>query len=118
MFYDQLDAHLLGGTQWGWTDAFKPYTKDGWNQENFSVTDQRRNLRSNFAIRPYPRAIAGVPGGFQVPASACRAALLGDVVSTLLQTMLCMIQDWLKGMDMQIDAPLRERPSGACRWTW
>lgn len=69
MFYDQMDAHLLGGTQWGWTDNFNPYTKDGWNQENFSVTDQHRNLRSNFAIRPYPRAIAGVPGSFQVPPS-------------------------------------------------
>ncbi len=69
MFYDQLDAHLLGGTQWGWTDAFNPYTKDGWNQENFSITDQHRELRSNFAVRPYPRAIAGVPGSFQVPSA-------------------------------------------------
>lgn len=66
MFYDTLDAHLLGGTQWGWTDDFHPATKDGWNVENFSIVDHRRNLRSNFAVRPYPRAIAGVPSLFKV----------------------------------------------------
>nr|QOL01077.1 putative extracellular protein CSOL_010 [Pseudococcomyxa simplex] len=66
MFYDELDARLLGGTQWGWTDDYNDKTKDGWNSENFSIVDQRRNLRSNFAVRPYPKAIAGIPGQFKV----------------------------------------------------
>ena len=67
MLYDNLDLKLLGGTQWGWTNAFSFKNKDGWNAENFSIVDQRRNLRSNFNVRPYPRAIAGIPGGFKVP---------------------------------------------------
>ncbi|CAL8464543.1 g4078 [Coccomyxa elongata] len=66
MFYDELDQRLLGGTQWGWTDDFNDKTKDGWNAENFSIVDQRRNMRSNFAVRPYPKAIAGNPGQFKV----------------------------------------------------
>ena len=66
MVYDMLDRYLLGGTQWGWTDNWTPANHDGWNQENFSITDQRRQIRSNFAIRAYPRAIAGIPGPFKV----------------------------------------------------
>lgn len=82
MFYDELDARLLGGTQWGWTDDYNDKTKDGWNSENFSIVDQRRNLRSNFAVRPYPKAIAGIPGQFKV----CSASLccLTDVAMLLL----------------------------------
>ena len=66
MVYDVLDEYLLGGTQWGWTDNWTPSRHDGWNQENFSITDQRRQIRSNYAIRAYPRAIAGIPGQFRV----------------------------------------------------
>lgn len=70
MFYDELDARLLGGTQWGWTDDYNDRTRDGWNNENFSIVDARRNLRSNFAVRPYPKAIAGIPGQFKVCSAA------------------------------------------------
>lgn len=66
MVYDELDKYLLGGTQWGWTDNWTPANHDGWNQENFSITDQRRQIRSNYAIRAYPQAIAGTPGTFKV----------------------------------------------------
>lgn len=66
MVYDILDQYLLGGTQWGWTPNWNYDLKDGWNRENFSITDVRRNLRSNYAIRAYPRAIAGSPGLFKV----------------------------------------------------
>jgi endoglycosylceramidase len=66
MFYDNLDMHLLGGTQWGWETDWTPTKKDGWNDENFSIVDQRRILRDNFNIRPYPQAIAGIPGSFKV----------------------------------------------------
>ncbi|CAL5220637.1 g2681 [Coccomyxa viridis] len=66
MVYDELDKYLLGGTQWGWTDNWTPANHDGWNQENFSITDQRRQIRSNYAIRAYPQAIAGTPGTFKI----------------------------------------------------
>ncbi len=80
MFYDELDQRLLGGTQWGWTDDFNDKTKDGWNAENFSIVDQRRNMRPNFAVRPYPKAIAGNPGQFKVsPVLFCVIALKVDV---------------------------------------
>ena len=74
MFYDELDERFLGGTQWGWTDDFNDKTKDGWNMENFSIVDQRRNLRSNYAVRPYPKAIAGIPGQFKVLPCASKSA--------------------------------------------
>eukprot|EP00884_Botryococcus_braunii_P014543 jgi/Botrbrau1/2308/Bobra.101_2s0129.1 len=38
---------------------------DGWNMEDYSIVDEYQDLRPNFAIRPYPRAIAGVPIFFQ-----------------------------------------------------
>ena len=66
MVYDQLDLHALGGTQWGWTPAWDPVTKDGWNEEDYSVVDQNLNMRTNYAIRPYARAVAGTPGPFLV----------------------------------------------------
>ena len=64
MVYNLLDQYLLGGTQWGWTANWSSELKDGWNRENFSITDVRRNMRSNYAIRPFPRATAGIPGNF------------------------------------------------------
>ena len=39
----------------GWTANWSSELKDGWNRENFSITDVRRNMRSNYAIRPFPR---------------------------------------------------------------
>lgn len=68
MFYNALDSNLLSGLQWGWTDGYSPVTKDGWNQEDYSVVDQNLNIRSNYAIRPYPRATAGIPISFQARA--------------------------------------------------
>ena len=65
-FYNTLDQAGLSGTQWGWTPAYNPITKDGWNQEDYSVVDQNLQIRSNYAIRPYTRAIAGIPGPFLV----------------------------------------------------
>jgi hypothetical protein len=65
MFYNALDATLLSGLQWGWTNGYSPVTKDGWNQEDYSVVDQNLAMRSNYAIRPYPRAVAGIPISFQ-----------------------------------------------------
>ncbi|CAK0783442.1 hypothetical protein CVIRNUC_006641 [Coccomyxa viridis] len=66
MVYNLLDQYLLGGTQWGWTANWSSELKDGWNRENFSITDVRRNMRSNYAIRPFPRATAGIPGNFSI----------------------------------------------------
>ncbi len=74
MVYNLLDQYLLGGTQWGWTANWSSELKDGWNRENFSITDVRRNMRSNYAIRPFPRATAGIPGNFS--ASPSRAHML------------------------------------------
>ena len=40
-----------------WNDS----TKDGWNLEDLSITDDRGQLRDNFVVRPYPVATAGKP---------------------------------------------------------
>ena len=87
MVYNLLDEYLLGGTQWGWTANWSSELKDGWNRENFSITDVRRNMRSNYAIRPFPRATAGIPGNFSAssyPSMLARAHVLA--VSTLPAT--------------------------------
>jgi len=59
--YRHLNDHLASGAQWvytpGWTDA----TKDGWNQEDFSIVDDKGQTRPNFRLRPYARRIAGTP---------------------------------------------------------
>ena len=86
MVYNLLDQYLLGGTQWGWTANWSSELKDGWNRENFSITDVRRNMRSNYAIRPFPRATAGIPGNFSASprphmlAQACVLAVSGPPV--------------------------------------
>ena len=80
MVYNLLDQYLLGGTQWGWTANWSSELKDGWNRENFSITDVRRNMRSNYAIRPFPRATAGIPGNFSAspcPPHACASLCAG-----------------------------------------
>ncbi len=64
--YDWLDANLVSATQWtytpGWTDA----KKDGWNMEDFSIVDDKGQLRTQlFVPRPYPQKTAGTPIGFK-----------------------------------------------------
>ena len=56
-----LDGALASDTQWvytpGWTDAFK----DGWNGQDYSITDDHGARRANFRPRLYARRIAGTP---------------------------------------------------------
>lgn len=65
-FYNFFDLHFLSWTQWAWFNAWDNKTFDGWNLENFSIVDIFKNVRPNYAIRPYPRAIAGIPISFAV----------------------------------------------------
>ncbi|MGE0174542.1 MAG: cellulase family glycosylhydrolase [Oligoflexales bacterium] len=63
--YDNFDKDFLSGAQWNYTPRWTYEYKDGWNLENYSVSDDRGNLRSNFPIRPYPVFIAGQPKSFR-----------------------------------------------------
>lgn len=65
-FYNFFDDYFLSWTQWAWFNKWNSKELDGWNLENFSVVDNDLNLRPNYAIRPYPRAIAGTPISFTV----------------------------------------------------
>ena len=58
-FYTQLDANLLSAAQWNWTPHWTPQKKDGWNTEDFSITDDKGRPRSNYRVRAYPARIAG-----------------------------------------------------------
>ena len=63
-FYAELDARFMSATQWTFVAHFSDAKKDGWNLENFSVTDAQGRLRENFRVRPYPARIAGEPLSF------------------------------------------------------
>lgn len=52
--------------QWFWTNSWRNDVLDGWNLENYSITDSRHNLRGNYQIRPVPQAIGGEPILFKV----------------------------------------------------
>jgi len=60
-YYDLLDKYILGGTIW----TYAPRDME-WNNEGMSLVDSNLNERPyvNVVIRPYPRAIAGIPAGF------------------------------------------------------
>lgn len=64
--YNYFDQNFISGTQWNWHNAWDNTVYDGWNMEDYSIMDNLGNLRINFVIRPYPRAIAGIPLSFQV----------------------------------------------------
>ncbi|MCA9773173.1 MAG: cellulase family glycosylhydrolase [Myxococcales bacterium] len=59
--YRQIDVHLAGATQWVYTPGWDPVLKDGWNGEDFSITDDTGTPRVNFRVRPYARRVAGEP---------------------------------------------------------
>lgn len=69
--YGQLDLHLISGAQWVYTPGWTEAAKDGWNDEDFSIVDDKGRTRPNFRPRAYPRAIAGSPAAFrEEPADA------------------------------------------------
>lgn len=59
MVYQFLDYHSFSGAQWTYTPAWNPQTFDGWNREDFSITDNNKQLRPQYRYRIQPQAIAG-----------------------------------------------------------
>lgn len=59
--YDEFDTGFISGAQWGYTPAWTPEHRDGWNQEDLSIVDDHGALRDNFRPRPYVRALFGAP---------------------------------------------------------
>jgi len=64
--YGRLDECFYGGTQWNYTPGWNPVDFDGWNKEDFSIADDRGNLRANFKVRAYPQRIGGTPAKVEV----------------------------------------------------
>jgi endoglycosylceramidase len=58
-FYRQLDAGLISAAQWNFTPHWTPEKNDGWNREDFSIVDDKGQLRATYRVRPYPARIAG-----------------------------------------------------------
>lgn len=58
-FYTQLNADLMSAAQWNYTPHWTAAKRDGWNQENFSIVDDKGQLRSTYRVRAFPARIAG-----------------------------------------------------------
>ena len=66
--YDWLDEAQVSSAHWNYTPNWNAATKDGWNHEDLSITDDTGALRDSFEVRPYAVATAGVPLALQVTA--------------------------------------------------
>ena len=65
MMYSDLEQFGESSAQWSYTAEWNPKTKDGWNNEDLSVVDDKGRLRNNFAARPYVMRTAGTYGQWQ-----------------------------------------------------
>lgn len=61
MYYDAIDANLLGSTIWNYTPDNTHEWGDGWNGEDLSIFSGGRGRAMGGWLRPYPIATAGVP---------------------------------------------------------
>jgi endoglycosylceramidase len=68
-FYAELDARLIGATQWTFAVHWDAVKKDGWNVEDFSIVDDKHIVRDNFRVRPYIARIPGTPGATTLKAN-------------------------------------------------
>jgi endoglycosylceramidase len=64
--YDWLDGAFASSAHWNYTPNWNADSKDGWNHEDLSITDDTGQLRDNFTVRPYPIATAGAPAVFEI----------------------------------------------------
>jgi endoglycosylceramidase len=58
---DLADSRFVSAIQWVYSPEWNPELKDGWNDEDASIVDDRGNLRVNAVIRPYLQKAAGIP---------------------------------------------------------
>ncbi len=64
--YQWLDQNFVSGTQWSYNPGWTPQGRDGWNDEDMSINDDKLQLRSSvFKPRPYPQKTAGLPHRFE-----------------------------------------------------
>jgi len=64
--YRWLDKNFVAATQWSYTPGWTAQRKDGWNEEDLSIVDDKLQLRSAlFTPRPYPQKTAGLPMSFE-----------------------------------------------------
>ncbi len=61
MYYDALDANLLGATIWNYTANNTHERGDGWNGEDLSIFSEGDARARRGWMRPYPIATSGVP---------------------------------------------------------
>jgi hypothetical protein len=61
IYYDGIDANLLGSTIWNYTADNTNEWGDGWNREDLSIFFNGQGRAMGGWLRPYPMATAGVP---------------------------------------------------------
>jgi endoglycosylceramidase len=57
--YDLMDQELYSGAYWVYTPGWTEAKKDGWNQEDFSINDDKGQLRGMYRARPYVEEAPG-----------------------------------------------------------
>lgn len=70
--YDWLNNGFYSSAQWSYTPTWRDDIKDGWNAEDFSISDDTGKLRDNFQVRAAPVAIAGTPLSFSEDENSMR----------------------------------------------
>jgi hypothetical protein len=59
--YKKWDDRFLSWAQWGFALNWTTQSFDGWSGDDYSIVDERHNLRANYQIRPYAKRTAGLP---------------------------------------------------------
>lgn len=89
------------GTQWNYTPTWRSDIKDGWNNEDLSITDDQGNLRAAFVPRVYPIATAGKPVLFEESQTA--ATYIWYHQPTQGNTELFVPQGYMNGKKLSVD---------------
>ncbi len=57
--YKLLDDELYSGALWVYSPTWNPETKDGWNHEDLSISDDKGELRGVYRPRPFVEKTSG-----------------------------------------------------------
>lgn len=122
LLHRHLNQRLASGTQWNYTPGWDPSRKDGWNQEDLSIVDEKGVLRPGlFRPRPYAQRIAGAPQSLSVreptPATPYALELVWEHDPAKGETLLFAPQTLFRGRPPSLSPIVETEGTGlSCRY--